>query len=84
MPELGVLVIAIWCGESKPTILNDFLQPFVTELNDLLHNGISINEYEIKISIRCFVCDSPARSYIKGSKLEKNDSKRINLTKNSF
>lgn len=66
MPEIGVIVIAIWCGESKPTVLNDFLLPFVTELIDIIYNGISINGYQLRISIRCFVCDTPARSYIKG------------------
>lgn len=66
MPEHGVIVVAIWCGESKPTVLNDFLQPFVTEMIDIINNGISINGFHLKISIRCFVCDTPARSYIKG------------------
>lgn len=66
MPELGVFVIAIWCGESKPTVLNEFLDRFVGELNDILLSGIAINDHQLKVLIRCFVCDSPARAFIKG------------------
>lgn len=66
MDHIQPLVIAIWCGESKPTILNDFLGPFVNELNSLLINGAMINGYQINISTRAFVCDTPARAFIKG------------------
>lgn len=66
MPELGVMVIAIWCGESKPTVLNDFLEQFAEELNDILLNGVMINGYKLCVHIRCFICDSPARAMIKG------------------
>lgn len=60
------MVVSVWCGEGKPSVLNDFLHPFVTELNGLLENGLQINGFHINISVRCFICDTPARSYIKG------------------
>lgn len=60
------MVIAIWCGESKP-ILNEFLRPFVDELNELLRHGVMINGFQIKVFVRCFICDSPARAHIKGT-----------------
>lgn len=66
MPRVEPIVIAIWCGNGKPTVLNDFLDPFVNELSDILQNQIVINNYRITVSIRCFICDTPARSYIKG------------------
>lgn len=76
MPEVGVFVVAIWSGESKPSNLNEFLQPFVAELIDLLRNPIEINSHQLKISIRCFVCDTPARAFIKGAKIKQiNDGK---------
>lgn len=61
------MVIAIWSGVGKPTVLNDFLGPFVIELNDVIRDGILINGHKISVSVRCFVCDTPARAYIKGS-----------------
>lgn len=60
------MVVAVWCGDGKPTVLNDFLGSFINELNDLLRNGMIVNGNTISIKFRCFVCDTPARSFIKG------------------
>lgn len=54
------------CGNSKPTKLNDFLGPFVTEMKEIMENPISINDFQIVVLIRCFICDTPARAFIKG------------------
>lgn len=69
MPEIKPMVIAIWCGEGKPTDLIGFLDPFVNELNDLLRDGILINDHKISIFVRCFICDTPARAFIKGFRI---------------
>lgn len=66
MPHIVPMTIAIWCGDGKPTVLNDFLGPFVNELNEILRNKVCINNYQITVAIRCFICDTPARSFIKG------------------
>lgn len=66
MVHIQPIVIAIWCGETKPTVLNDFLRPFVIELNGLLQNGMNINGNRLDISIRAFICDTPARAFLKG------------------
>lgn len=58
--------VQIWCGESKPDPLNDYLEQFVSELNDLMENGMQINGKHITVLFRCFICDSPARSFVKG------------------
>lgn len=60
------MVISVWCGEGKPTEVNEFLSPFVNELNELLRYGVRINEYTITVFCLCFICDSPARAFIKG------------------
>ncbi|EFN83250.1 hypothetical protein EAI_00091, partial [Harpegnathos saltator] len=60
------MIIGIYCGENKPPTPNEFLTPFVNELLTILNNGIIINGYKINIHIRCFICDTPARSFIKG------------------
>lgn len=67
MPEIQPMIIAIWCGIEKPKNLNEFLRPFVTELNEILRNGININGYSLTVSVHCFVCDTPARAFIKGN-----------------
>lgn len=65
MPHAKPMVVCIWSGEGKPTNPNDYLKPFVDEMVLLLENGVNITDHHIKISIRCFVCDSPARAFIK-------------------
>lgn len=65
-PRIRPFVIAIWCGEGKPPV-NEYLREFVDELNSLLETNITINGHHIKIKIKCFICDTPARAFIKGN-----------------
>lgn len=64
LPKVKPMIIAIWCGEDKPP-LNEYLGPFVAELEDLLINGISMNAHKICIRIGSFICDTPARVFLK-------------------
>lgn len=66
MPNIKPFVVAIWCGEGKPTCVNEYIAQFVDELNALVLNGILINENHINVLIRCFICDTPARAFLKG------------------
>lgn len=66
MPEFKVIVVGIYCGVGKPPCLESFLRQFIDELKDLLQNGIIINGFQINIRIRGFICDTPARAFIKG------------------
>lgn len=67
MPEVSPIVVEIWCGyTSKPTDLNEYLKPFVTELSQLLEEGIIVNDHKITVKYRCCICGSPARAFIKG------------------
>lgn len=66
MPNIQPMIIGIWCGESKPKPINEYFLAFVNEVNQLIENGITVNEWRIKIGVRCFICDSPARALIKG------------------
>lgn len=66
MREIQPMIIAIWCGFGKPNDINEFLRPFVTELQTLIIQGIHINGYTLSINIHCFVCDTPARAFLKG------------------
>lgn len=70
MPHIRPFIVAIWCGPfSKPTNLDEFLKPFITELKSLMANGMEINERHILIDFCCCICDSPARAFIKGELL---------------
>lgn len=65
MAEVRPMVAAVYYGIGKPP-LNPFLNPLVDELLELLENGITINGKHIDIGVKFFVCDTPARSFLKG------------------
>lgn len=67
MTDLKPMLVAIWCGIGKPKDLNEFLSPFVHELNDILDFGVIINGYRIDIEGIAFIADSPARAFLKGT-----------------
>ena len=58
-------VVAIHSGVSKPKSLERYLSDFVEELNNLLKHGIVIHGQTFAVEVMCFVCDRPARSFIK-------------------
>ncbi|XP_063931836.1 uncharacterized protein LOC135143826 [Zophobas morio] len=58
-------IIGIFCGTSKPKPLPNYLSDFVTELKELLVNGFEYNNRKYAVEIHSFVCDSPAKAFIK-------------------
>jgi hypothetical protein len=61
-------VVALWQGSSKPSSANDFLLNLVEELSELQMTGLIHREKRHSIKIANFVCDTPARSFIKMTK----------------
>lgn len=66
MTKVPAMVIGIFCGKSKTVDIDSFLTPFTEEMRDITTNGVYVNSHKITVRIRCFVCDSPARAYVKG------------------
>lgn len=66
IPHMKPFIVSVWYGHGKPEPANDFLSSFVNGVNELLSNGISVNGHTLKIKVRCFICDTPARSLVKG------------------
>ena len=52
----------------KPSLnsVTDYLMDFVFELRQLLKNGFIYNGKHITITVKSFLCDAPARSFLKG------------------
>jgi hypothetical protein len=63
--DLPPFVACMFAGKSKPP-LSAFLKDFVVELKELLSIGIVVKEVRYSVKVRCFVCDAPARAYVKG------------------
>lgn len=60
--------IAIFCGRSKPSPLNLFLKDFVKELTELLEIGFDFESIHYSVKVHSFVCDAPARAFLKCTK----------------
>lgn len=50
---------------SKPGV-NEYLQPFVSEMKFLMANKFVVNEHQMQIKFGLVISDSPARAMIKG------------------
>ena len=61
-------VVGLYCGTKKPSSIAEYLEDFVSELCGLLQTGVMHNDHNFAIQIDCFVCDAPARSFIKNVK----------------
>lgn len=48
--------------------MNAYFDEFVAEINKLQKNGILIENQRFNVKIHCFICDIPARAFIKGTK----------------
>nr|CAI5848798.1 unnamed protein product [Callosobruchus analis] len=60
------MIIGMYYGKGKPSNPNEFLSQFVEELMLIMNKGVMITEYKISVHLKCFICDSPARSSVKG------------------
>lgn len=76
-PVLGLLknnsnakpfVVALFCGRAKPSPLDVFLKQFVDELEKILRNGFDHENVQYTVKIHSFICDAPARAFIKCTK----------------
>lgn len=62
------MIIAVWCGNgNKPNDVYAYLKRFVEELQTIMQHGIHINSHLLNVGVRCFICDTPARVFIKGN-----------------
>lgn len=55
----------IFCGQKKPSPLEEFLSDFLNEDEHLKDNGISYKDQTYTINIEALICNAPARAYLK-------------------
>ena len=58
-------VVGLFFGESKPLIVDEFLGDFCDDYLSLKESGITIANKHFAVEISCFICDAPARAYVK-------------------
>lgn len=63
-----VFPIGVYCGSKKPQSCTSFMQEFITEAVALIKSGLAYGGKNIKVGIKGFVCDAPAKSFLLGVK----------------
>ena len=63
-----VFPIALTYGKSKPTDLT-FLDDTIADLQNIIQNGLLVDEKAYKVSLECIVCDAPGKAMVKNIKL---------------
>lgn len=58
-------VIGIYCGDKKPENIELFLQDFVSDMHILQQGPVDMHEKQVIIKLSCFICDAPARAFVK-------------------
>lgn len=57
--------VSIFCGDSKPYSIHEYLENFVAEANKLIKDGVTINDRQYAFKILAVIADSPARAFLK-------------------
>lgn len=58
-------IIGLFCGNSKLSSVWEYLRDFIAELKVVLHEGIVKNGTRFKVAVSSFICDAPARAFVK-------------------
>jgi len=62
-----VFTVSLWYGDKKPNSISDFLEDFSEEIKLIEEEGITYQGITIPVKVGYFICDTPARSLLKGT-----------------
>jgi len=60
----NVVPIGFFHGFQKPQLVEQFLNPLITDLLEVLDNGLNVNGLFFTIAISNISCDSPAKAFL--------------------
>lgn len=63
--KLDPFIVAVYCGQSKPLDVHEYLKDFIQEYKNLYDVGIIIDAKRYSVTISGFICDAPARAFVK-------------------
>ena len=58
-------LVALYYGKKKPSSLNEYLKDFIEEYRILQENGIVLGTHTFNVKLKAFICDAPARAFLK-------------------
>ena len=65
IPNCKPFVVGLFCGINKPGNVAEFLSDFIKEFRELQETGLVIDDMSYHLNIHSFICDAPARSFLK-------------------
>lgn len=60
--------VGIFYGVEKLKKLDEYLEDFVRDLRDCKANGLMCRNRRFEVQEKCFICDAPARAFVKNIK----------------
>ncbi|EZA51851.1 hypothetical protein X777_09617 [Ooceraea biroi] len=63
--KLDPFIVAVYCGQSKPPDVNEYLKNFIQEYKNLCNVCLLIDSKLYSVSISGIICTAPARSFVK-------------------
>lgn len=60
-----VVIFGLWHGDSKPSDVNEYLREFIEEAKKLSDDVFTFRGKRIRFQIILYICDAPARSFLK-------------------
>lgn len=58
-------VIGIFAGSSKPASVDEYLEDFIQDVEHVHSEGILLKGQRFNVAVDAFICDAPARSFLK-------------------
>lgn len=62
--NVEVFLIGAYVGAKKPSSVDIYLHDFIYDLKSLKETGIYLDGRVLKVKIRAFICDTPARAFL--------------------
>ncbi|XP_076299345.1 uncharacterized protein LOC143218187 [Lasioglossum baleicum] len=65
IPNSRPIIVGLYRGPHKPIDNIEYLSRFVSDINSIMSNGgIVFKGRKIRVTLRCFIADAPARAFI--------------------
>ena len=58
-------IVGLFCGSGKPSSVWEYLKALVDDLSHLLKNGVTYRGTPLRVIVSSFICDAPARAFVK-------------------
>ena len=66
--DCSPFLVGLYCGTSNPPSLDEYLSPFIDQINEFQKTGIVFHGQVFPVKLLAIVCDAPAKAFVKATK----------------